>query len=283
MGLIPAGLSRQVFRSGLLMQKNAPNLMFAAGIAGAVGSTVLACRATLKLADELPEMKAEIELASKTSDEENPRAVALVYGKNVGRVAQLYAPAVIVGVASVGLLTGSHVTLNKRNAGLTAAYAAMDRAYNEYRDRVRAEVGEDKERDLYRDSSIQKVELAKGKHAEMLVEDPNGVSAYGRIFEESNVNWKPSAELNKYFLHCQQNYFNHLLHARGHVFLNEVYDGLGIERTKAGSVVGWLLDGEGDGHIDFGLFDEKADRFAIGWETNVWLDFNVDGVIYDKI
>lgn len=281
MGLIPAGVSRQVFRSGLLMKKNAPNLMFAAGIVGAVGSTVLACRATLKLADELPEMKDEIQTASANT--EDNRAVAMVYGKNAGRVVQLYAPAVVVGVASVGLLTGSHVTLNKRNAGLTAAYAAVDRAYNEYRDRVRAEVGEDKELDIYRNSSIQKVELEKGKHAELLVENPGGISAYGRIFEESNNNWKPTAELNKYFLHCQQNYFNHLLNARGHVFLNEVYDGLGFPRTQAGSVVGWLRDGDGDGHVDFGLFDEDADRFALGWETNVWLDFNVDGTIYDKI
>lgn len=280
MKLVPAGLSRQVFRSGLLLRKNAPNLMFATGIVGSVGATVLACRATLKLAEELPEMKEEIQTASDNIDD---RAVALVYGKNIGRVAQLYAPAVVVGAASIGLLTGSHVTLNKRNAGMAAAYAAIDKAYNEYRDRVRAEVGDDKELDLYRNSSIEKVELEKGKHAEILVENPGGISAYGRIFEESNVNWKPNAELNKYFLHCQQNYFNHLLNARGHVFLNEVYDGLGFERTKEGSVVGWLLDGAGDGHVDFGLFDEEADRFALGWETNVWLDFNVDGVIFDKI
>jgi Family of unknown function (DUF6353) len=48
-------------------------------------------------------------------------------------------------------------------------------------------------------------------------------------------------------------------------------------------VVGWLRDGEGDCYIDFGLFDEKNERFALGWEQSIWLDFNVDGVIYDKL
>jgi len=67
------------------------------------------------------------------------------------------------------------------------------------------------------------------------------------------------------------------------VFLNEVYDMLGIERSSAGQVVGWLREGEGDGHIDFGMFEAVNRDFVNGWERSILLDFNVDGVIYDKI
>jgi hypothetical protein len=76
-----------------------------------------------------------------------------------------------------------------------------------------------------------------------------------------------------------------MLRVRGHVFLNEVYDALGIERTKAGSVVGWVM-GEGRANsIDFGLYDgrERARAFVNGYERTIILDFNVDGVIYDLI
>jgi hypothetical protein len=69
-------------------------------------------------------------------------------------------------------------------------------------------------------------------------------------------------------------------------FENEVLDNLGIERCPAGAVTGWIKD-EGDSYIDFGIFtDENSERvidFMVGREKSIWLDFNVDGTIYDKI
>jgi hypothetical protein len=86
-------------------------------------------------------------------------------------------------------------------------------------------------------------------------------------------------------LRGQQQFFNDLLIRRGNVFLNEVYDALGIERTQAGSVVGWMISENGDNYIDFGFYDgdsERARAFVNGNERSVLLDFNVDGVIYDR-
>ena len=98
--------------------------------------------------------------------------------------------------------------------------------------------------------------------------------------------WSKEPEYNLIFLRCQQNYANDLLKARGHVFLNEVYDMIGVPRSKAGSVVGWILTGNaGDHFIDFGIFDDEDNirDFVNGREGSILLDFNVDGVIYDKI
>ena len=107
-------------------------------------------------------------------------------------------------------------------------------------------------------------------------------SIYARFFDETSTNWQRTQGYNQFFIQAQQNYANDLLKSRGHVFLNEVYDMLGLERSKAGAVVGWVK-GNGDNYIDFGVFqgDEwNAMRFVTGDERSILLDFNVDGVVY---
>ena len=80
--------------------------------------------------------------------------------------------------------------------------------------------------------------------------------------------------------------FNDLLISRGHVFLNEVYDALGFERTEAGNVVGWVLNKDGDNYIDFGIYDITSPGgrlFVNGQEPSILLDFNVDGYILNTL
>lgn len=115
------------------------------------------------------------------------------------------------------------------------------------------------------------------------------VSQYARIFDDSCVGWTKDSEYNMNFLECQQNYCNDMLKARGHLFLNEVYDILGIPRTKAGTVVGWVYNEEnpiGDNFVDFGIFDTNDERnsdFINGFKNTAILDFNVDGNILNYI
>jgi hypothetical protein len=282
MNIIPNAMSRQVFRSALILKKHSPSIMFVGGVVGVVTSTVLACKATLKLPDALTEMQAELDEVKYHVDEPDSKDIAYVYAKNIAYIARIYAPAVVVGVVSISSLTGSHIALNKRNAGLTAAYAALSKAYGEYRERISEEFGEQKEKDIYHAALVEKVKSEDGKE-EIAVVDPNKWSPYARFFDECSPNWQKNAELNRLFVQCQQNYANHLLHARGHVFLNEIYDMLGLERSKAGAVVGWVINNEGDNYIDFGMYQASSNRFVNGEERTVLLDFNVDGVIYDKI
>lgn len=287
MKYIPNGVTRQVARHILIARKNSPQVMFVGGIIGVTASTVMACKATLKLSDQLDKMKGEMsevkELRDSESNETSDRDVALVYARNVAKVARLYAPSAIIGVGSVGLLTGSHVTLNRRNAGLTAAYAAVAKAYDDYRDRVKEELGDERELDLYHGAVVEKVKGEDGKLTEARAVDPNKLSPYSRFFDESSKNWERNPEMNRMFVQVQQTYANDLLRARGHIFLNEVYDMLGLERSKAGQVVGWVIGPEGDNYVDFGIFEARNAKFINAIERTALLDFNVDGVIYDKI
>lgn len=292
MKLIPSGLTQKIGRQILTIQKHSPRTMFVGGMIGIGISTVMACRATLKLEATLEDFKAEVdEFKSDSygklpdggvSSTQDRKDLAYIYGKNSAKLIRLYGPAAVVGGVSVGLLTGSHVTLTKRNAGLTAAYSALQVSYDQYIARVRDEVGADKERDIRNGVTNQTMSI-NGKKEIVPIADPNGMSVYSKFFDEANANWVKNPELNRLFVQCQQNYLNHLLQSRGHVFLNEAYDALGIERSTAGQVVGWVMGNGGDNYIDFGLFEVQNAAFVNGWERTILLDFNVDGVIYDKI
>lgn len=105
-------------------------------------------------------------------------------------------------------------------------------------------------------------------------------------FNQDCAHWSTNPERNTYFLMSQQDYFNDLLRNRGHLYLNEVYDALGIPRTKAGQLVGWVYDEKnpiGDNYVDFGIDEERNQDFANGKTPNALLVFNVDGIIIDKI
>jgi len=282
---IPKVVTRSVGRQVLSMKKNSPHIFFAAGIVGVVGSTVLACRATLKVSDVLDELHDDVDMVKKNHHlpEERSKDLAYVYGRGGAKIVMLYAPSVILGTASIAALTGSHVQLTRRNTALTAAYTGLSKAYDAYRVRVREEVGEERELDLYHAAKEETIIGDDGSEVTIKTVDSNNMSPYSRFFDELNVNWKKNAELNRLFVQCQQNYSNHLLHARGHVFLNEVYDMLGIERCAAGQVVGWMIGDEGDNYIDFGMFEARNSAFINGLERSILLDFNVDGVIYNKL
>lgn len=101
-------------------------------------------------------------------------------------------------------------------------------------------------------------------------------------YNEECIVWSKDPQYNKMYLVNQQNYFNDVLRTRGHLYLNEVYDALGIPRTKAGQIVGWVFEDE-NSYVDFGLNDQRNTEFINGKTTNALLVFNVDGVIIDKI
>ena len=293
MKIIPNSLIGKIGRKTLILKKNSPTIFFVAGIAGVATSTVLACRSTLKLSETLDEMKKNIQvdmdllevhrIENELPDSTRYGHVAYVYSKESFKLVKLYAPAIILGTASIGALAGSHITLVRRNTALMAAYAAVQKAYDDYRDRVRDELGSERELDIYHAAKNELVQNKDGEINESKVVDPNKYSPYAKFFDEFSRHWNRDPELNRLYVQCQQNFANNLLNARGHVFLNEAYDMLGIDRSKAGAVVGWVKGGDGDNYIDFGIFEAFNSPFVNGFEQSILLDFNVDGVIYDKL
>lgn len=291
---IKATVTSNVSRQLLKTQKNAPTILFVGGVVGVVGTAVLASRATLQLEGVLDEgeelMKKSKSIKSKDYTEEDRNRDQLIIKTNTAlNIAKLYAPSIALGAVSIAALTRSHVILTRRNASLMAAYSALDKGFNEYRSRVREELGEDKDLEFRhgKEERTDTFDSDDGSTKTVTSVGPNRVpSVYAKYFDDGSTSWSRNPDYNRFFLNSQQNYFNDMLRSRGHVFLNEVYDHLGLPRTKAGAIVGWVLSKDGDNFIDFGVYDHSSDRaraFVNGNEGSILLDFNVDGVIYDLL
>lgn len=298
-------------RGGLILKKYSPEILTAAGVIGTVGSTVLACKATLKVEDILDEAKkksnlinavhdGEIEVDAEYTDKDYSKDLLVNRTQTAVKLIKLYGPAISLGVLSITAILGGQHILCKRNVAVMAAYKLCEESFNNYRSRVKDELGEEKDRQFYygmtEETVKDKVKSKDGKTktvTKKVEKAPDHLySQYARFFDEANINWDKSPEQNMYFLKMVQNQMNDKLKARGHVFLNEVYDALGFDRSEAGQLVGWVWNKDntameaGDGYIDFGIFDgnDYAKRaFVNGDERSILLDFNIDGMIYDLI
>lgn len=301
MNLVPASATRAFGRVVLKSKKNSPHLFFGAGLLAAVGSVYLACKATLDLEDVLDEVRADVEEANHRKVEriksqdvidvieldeaemERAKEVSVVTLKGAVAVGKLYLPATVLGAIAVACLTGSHVQLSRRNAASVAAFTALSQAFDEYRDRVRQEIGEEKEKEIYRGASTIEITDENGQKQLVPVVSPSGRSIYSKCFDEFNQCWKNNAEMNRNFIETQEKYANHLLQREGFLFLNDAYKMLGFEATQLGQIVGWIFNSEtGDGYIDFDLFGARNADLPYN-EPSIWLDFNVDGVIWNLI
>lgn len=299
--------SRLVGRAGLQLRKHSPEILLVLGIGGTITSTVMACKATTKVSKVMEEKEEAIQnvhecLETKPelyNQDDAKKDLAIINVQTGVKLVKLYAPAVALGALSITSIVSGHHILKKRNVALAAAYAVVDKGFKDYRNRVVERFGEAIDKELRYNIKAQEVEVeVTDENGNVTVEkkimnvvDKDAVSnysEYARFFDETCLGWQKDPEYNLMYLRQQQNYANDLLRSRGHVFLNEIYDMLGMLRSEAGQAVGWIYDEKnpnGDNYIDFGIYDNKETNraFVNGFERSILLDFNVDGVIYNKI
>lgn len=287
-------------RMYLKLRKISPELALAGGIVCGLGAIVAGCVASRKVNDIVEEtneklngVEADIELGAITSKEAKQRSF-YIYKNAAWQCTKLYAPTVGLTMASIGLILTSHGILNKRYVGLSAAYSALDGAFKDYRKRVANVLGEDAEKILNNGGKVEKNIKVIDEDDNVTTKSGNNIviqkhkeSPYEFDFNRFTAKgvWEPSADYIEMRLRNTQNYFNELFNARGHVFLNEILDELGMARTPAGAVCGWVK-GAGDDYIDFGFEEGFKRDYNIDSDLcvkNVHLNFNCDGSIWDMI
>lgn len=298
-------VTRTLGRSSLLLQKHSPEILIGAGITGILVAGVMAGRATLKLSPVLESKRENIAIVRGL--QENPgeepyddkivrQDIAKIYIRTSLDIIKIYAPSFLLAAGGTAAILSAHGIMRRRNVALVAAAKLIESKFEEYRERVAEEIGEEKESKIFGGKETKKIvkDPETGEEREEITRESSGYSIYSKFFDQTSSQWENNAEYNRSFLAAQEAEFTRILQSRGHVFLNDVYDALDIPRTTEGQLVGWVYDptGEkGDNFVDFGIFrlNEQGEtptdkrRFLNGLDNVVRLDFNVDGFVLDLI
>jgi hypothetical protein len=275
--------------TGMFLRKHGPVILTGAGIAGFAATTYLVGKAVLRAQEPLEARKkrirevANVEITESYTEKDRTRAIGRVWIIESAKIVRIFAAPIAIGGVSVLCIVTAHGLMRRQQASLVAAYMALDKGFRAYRARVQEEYGAEKELELYRGVRVRRIEDDGEDYVACEIDPDDFIpSIYGKFFDESNANWTKTPEWNLQFVRGQQNYANDRLQAYGYVFLNEVYEWLGLPRTQAGQIVGWRKKGNGDGFVDFGIYDigdENQRAFVNGLEASCFLDFNVDGPI----
>ncbi len=299
-------VTRGFGKAGLKMKKYSPEILLVVGVVGVVASAVKACKDTPKAQKLIEEGKEQLttyqEYAEthpeKYSEEDLKDDTKKVYVQTGLKVAKVYAPAIILGAASLSCIFGSNHILKKRNIALAAMYETLDKSFKEYRNNVVKNFGTDLDKELKYNIVNKEIEeqvinpdgtTETVKKVERVIgTEPSGFSI---IFDAGDPGWDPTPDACMKFLELTQRVANDRLRARGYLTLNEVYEMLGHPATKAGLVNGWVYkkNNTGDNEVSFFLENiYKAIRDAENEGTTLYnrgyiVDFNIDGYIYDQI
>lgn len=303
---IPSNITRSFHKVGFKLKKNSPEILVVAGVIGTVTSAVMACKATLKVNEVVEDAKKDIDRIHTAvekgetehglpySVEDSKKDLTITYVQTGVKFIKLYGPAIALGTLSLAGVIQSNNILRKRNIGLAAAYAAVDKGFKDYRGRVIERFGKELDHELRHNIKAKEVEevIVNEDGTEQVVKktvnvaDPNEISDYARFFDETCLGWERNAEYNLNTLKGVQAWANERLKTEGFLFLNEVYEALGMQKTQAGQVVGWVYDESNpdcDNFVDLGIYDVhdmQKRRFVNGYEKSILIDPNVDGNVW---
>ncbi len=316
-------VSRNASKVGMKLTKVSPQIGMVVGTVAVIGGVVGACKATTKLSQIMEQPKKDLDdihgsienpeeyglKPGEYTEKDANRDLFITYSKCAVSIAKVYALPVASIALGLGCFYGSHHIMSTRNAALAAAYASVDKSFKQYRDRVITRFGKEMDRELRYDIKSETFEKTtvdgKGKEkvvketVEVVSDNPADYSEFARFFDSDCKEWEDDPEYNMMFLKGMQARANDLLKVKGHLFLNEVYEMLGMQPSKAGQIVGWTYNKEtgesrtidengepvGDGFVDFGIFESRRAnrRFVNGYEPVILLDFNVEGNVLDLL
>lgn len=221
-----------LFMKGANMRKKlkqyAPLFLSALAGIGVVGTAILSSKATIKY-----------EQIQKECDKENTPL------DKVRIAAPIYLPTIALSAATIVCIFGSSMLNRRQQASLISAYAMLNQAYKDYKNKVIELYGEDTHRKIVETIAIEK---AKDVHisaptlmtnCDLAIEQNDGspklfYDEYSNRYFEKTIEQVLTAEyhLNRNYCLC------------GGVSLNEFYEFLGLKPTDIGESLGWSIDDE---------------------------------------
>lgn len=298
--------------SSLFLKVHAPEILVGSGVAGFALTIVGACKATnkardiLDTKDECINENDECLASGALTEAEHDANLQLIQRNTRRELIKTYTPVATGALVSVILVLSGYRMINGRLVKTAAAYKILEDGFGRYRENVRDEFGEETDWRMLNTVRPERLEAANAeREANREIEADkkrkkknhekrrtSHEEIYSQIFDQYSDRWRRSWTPDQVFgyLRQKQREANDMLRIRKHIFLNEVYDLLGLDRTETGAVVGWILTKNNpDTFVDFGLdgMPEGKLREILASERNediqIKLHFNPDGLIYNMI
>lgn len=294
------------------LKKNSPEILLGAGIVGMVAGAVCACTETpkaIEVIEEAKETRVKVEEVHNNPDQypeytekDYKKDKLLCYIQPAGKLLKVYSPAIIIGSLSIASLLTSHNLMRKRLIGVAAAYAALDKTFKEYRQRVVDKYGEEEDYRLRYNvvETGEKIKImdknGKSKNVKLLGPNiDNGMSCYARLYDEENVPTefnRLNYDLNVSKIEATKRYFNDKLRIQKRVFLCDLLYALGYDENYDPDIydeywdmahhVGWTYDPKRDdidNYIEIKILNFNPEIDGDMRDPAFWIDFNVQGVV----
>lgn len=288
-------MPRFMRRIGTKAKIKAPEIWFAVGVAGLVGTVVTACRATTKLeqikAEEEEKCQEIIDATEEGYTEEDKKNDLSIIKRRyiVKKVTNYILPAAL-GALTLFAFGRSYKVLKTRNVALASSLATALKELQEERARIAEKYGENALKEIQYD--IHEEATEDGEIVSK-IGDAKAGNELTRIMDASNPLWDPSPEILRMRLMAIQKDLNREMRLRydertgkmGYMLLNEILEKLYFKPTQAGCILCKTYDPKnpiGDNFLDFGIYDSRSEtnrRFINGDESIVFLNFNMDGDI----
>ena len=233
-----SGLKRTIKSAERVLTKYSPGILTGIGIAGMIGATFMAVKATPKALYLIETKKKEAEMEELTPVE------------TIKTCWKCYIPATLTTALSAACLIGASTVSAKRNAALATAYSISEAALREYQEKVVEVVGEKKEKAVRDAVAKDQIERDPVTKSEVVIIDSNSNTLCyeplsGRYFK-STIDKIKKAEIKLDRQMIQEMY----------VSLNDFYWEIGLDGTDLGDKMGWNLS---KGYMDLSFSSQLAD------------------------
>lgn len=286
-----------------VLVKNSPKILLALGIGSGIGATVSGCIAMTKTPPILANHKEKIdkihEKKGELAENEYNRTVTKEYLRYSLDLGKVWSPCAFLTFASIACTLGCYGIMNKRLSAVTSAFALISSKFDNYRENVIADVGEEKDK-LYISNGVlkNKKALENKTSKKELVSTVSNVASTSNVdsifryaYNEDNVQkgcYSTATGYNFQFLCSKQEFFQWQLEKNGFVLLTDVFQACGLschklwEEMKEGRIYGWTLDDcsetiYNDSHVLFDIWennDISHRLFRMGQINDVILNFN---------
>lgn len=232
------------------LKKFSPTVLSCFGAAGVIGTSVLAVKATPKA---LRKIRSDSRYAHNDPD-------AYTKLEAFQSAWFYYVPSVVMGAATIVCIFGANILNKHQQAAITSAYALINDAYQDYKNKLKELYGEDAHRKIMEAIAVEKANdvymastgLIEGSSLDFDEHDPDDnrlfYDGYSKRYFESSINRVLQAEY----------YLNRDFAIGGYRSVNDFYEFLGIAPIDGGDEIGWDI-ATGLAWIDFNHYKTVLD------------------------